>query len=216
MKSAGQDLSAARTRRDWAARFRRAMTCFCNARAVGAVCLVLLVSGCYVSKAPFITPAIADYPIADGTRFDAFLPRGQAWRPQPARTIQRIGTHYVYREEGSTRRSIPFLLKQIAPRRYVIQLSDTADPARITEYYYALIDFDGTTAVQYQPACGPRPAWIARGWIERVEKTSTNDRCIFASFEHLKSVLTEAAIKAAPEAKFVIGRPAQGQAAPAR
>jgi hypothetical protein len=166
-------------------------------------------SGCYVSKTPFITPETADYPIATGTRFDAFLPRGQTWRPQPARTVHRIGTHYIYMEDGSPRRSIPFLLKQIAPRRYVIQLSDTADPVRITEYYYAIVDFDGTTAIQYSPACAPRETWLLQQWI-RVERLSTNDRCIFATFETLQSVLKEAVINAAPEAKFVIAnaRPA--------
>jgi hypothetical protein len=176
-----------------------------------AILVTLTLSGCYVSKAPFITPETADYPIPTGTRFDAFLPRGQTWRPQPARTVTRVGTHYIYMEEGSPRRSIPFLLKRIAPRRYVIQLSDTADAARITEYYYGVIDFDGTTAVQYSPACAPREDWVLQTWIARVERTSTNDRCIFESFENLQSVLNEAVVNAAPEAKFVIA----GAAAPA-
>jgi hypothetical protein len=172
-------------------------------------------SGCYVSKAPFITPETADYPIATGTRFDAFLPRGRTWRPQPGRTVHRIGAHYVYMEEGSPRRSIPFLLKRIAPSRYILQLSDTADPARITEYYYVFVAFDGTTAIQYKPACAPRPTWLEQKWIARVESLSTNDRCIFTDFEGLKSVLSEAVVMAAPEAKFVVASaPPQNPARP--
>jgi hypothetical protein len=167
----------------------------------------LLLAGCYVSKQPLITSETADYPIAAPAHFDAFLPRGKEWRPQPGRTLQRAGAHYVYVEDGSTKRSAPFLVKRIGPKRYIVQLSDSSDPKRVTEFYYTLMDFDGTTAVEYQPACAPRESWVTAKWIDKVERLSTNDRCLFTSFDNLKKVLEEAAIKAAPEARFVLSKP---------
>ena len=174
-----------------------------NLLRAAAVFVAFAASGCYVSEQPFITPETADYPLDDTVHFDGFAARGTTWRPQPGRTVHRVGTHYVYVNDGDTKRSIPFLLKQIGPRRYVLQMSDTADRARITEYYYQLIDFDGTTAIQWPAACRPRQVWVAEQLIERVEATSTNDRCIFTSLDDLATVLAEAVKTTLPEAKYV-------------
>ena len=174
-----------------------------------AVLVALLLAGCYVSKEPFITPATADYPIATGTRFEAARPSGKEWRRQAGRTVHRAGAHYVYVEDGSLRRSVPFLLKEIAPKRYILQLSDSSDPAKIREYYYALLDFDGATAIQFQPACYPRDAWLARKWIDKVERLSTGNRCLFSSLENLTSVLQDASVLAAPEMRFTVARPTE-------
>ena len=168
--------------------------------------LPLLLAGCYVSKQPFITPATADYPIQAPAHFDAFLPRGTQWRPQPGRTLQRVGTHYTYVEDGSTRRSPPFLLKRIAPNRYVLQMSDTSNVQRVSEYYYALVQFDGTSATQFKPACAPRVVWVEEKSIDKVERLSTGDRCLFSSLEKLSTVLQEASVNAAPEARFVLSK----------
>lgn len=164
-----------------------------------------ILCGCYVSKAPFITPADADYPVATGAHFDAFAPRSTDWRPQPrGRTLHRLGDYYVYVEDGETERSNPFLLKEIAPGRYAVQVLDSETPARVSEYYYQLIDFDGATAIQYSGACRPRQAWLEQMLVARFERLSTGDRCIFTSFDSLSTVLKEAAVNAAPEAKYVL------------
>jgi hypothetical protein len=168
-----------------------------------AALLALGLSGCYVSKQPFITAANADYPLKDGARFAAFLPRGKDWRPDKGRTVRRIGDHYVYANDGETEQSPPFLFKRIARNRYVAQMSDSSDPRKVTEFYYQLIVFDGTTAIQYQATCNPRPEWLTRGLIEKTEDTST-ERCLFSSLDKLATVLQEAAKNAAPEAKFVL------------
>ena len=173
-----------------------------------AACFALLLAGCYVSKAPFITPATADYPIASGTRFDTARPSGKEWRRQPGRTVHRAGAHYVYVEDGSPKRSVPFLLKEIAPKRYILQLSDSSDPGKVSEYYYALLDYDGATAIQFQAGCMPRDGWIGKKWIDKVEPLSMGDRCLFSSLGNLTSVLQDASIKAAPELRFTRARTA--------
>ena len=177
------------------------------ARAFLAVLLLpLLLGGCYVSKTALITPATADYPLPDGTRLVAFRPAGTTWRPQPARTLKRIGERYVYVEDGLPRPSVPFLLKRIGKNRFVAQIADTSNPSRVTEYYYALFDFDGTTAVQYKPNCTARPDFVARKLADRIEETAER-RCVFSDLAKLVTVLTEDARNAAPEAKFVIAKP---------
>ena len=176
-------------------------------RVVFMVVAPLIAAGCYVSKQPLITPQTADYPVTAPAHFGASRPSGDTWRPQPGRTLQRVGMHYVYVEDGSTKRSPPFLVKRIGPKRYIVQLSDSSDPKRVTEFYYTLMDFDGTTAIEYQPACAPRESWVTKKWVDKVERLSTNDRCLFTSFDNLKQVLEEAAVKAAPEARFVLTKP---------
>jgi hypothetical protein len=166
----------------------------------------LVASACYVSKQPFITPATADYPVMAPAHFDASRPSGNTWRPQPGRTLQRVGDYYAYVEDGSPKRSAPFLMKRNGPKSFNFQLSDSSDPKKVTEYYYTLVEFDGTTAIEYQPSCGPRANWIANKWLT-VERLSSNDRCLFTSFDNLKKVLEDAAVKAAPEARFVLSKP---------
>ena len=160
-------------------------------------------AGCYVSKQPFINPANADYPLKDGTHLDGFRPVGKDWRPAKGRTLHRVGGHYVYIEDGDTERSPPFLFKRVAPNRYVAQLSDSSDPRKVTEYYYQLIMFDGTTAIQYQATCDARPEWVDRSLADKIEQTST-PRCLFSNFDKLATVLQEATKNAAPEAKYVV------------
>ena len=186
--------------------------------AMPAILLVAAfgLAGCYVGKTAFITPETADYPVAHRTHFDGFLPRGTDWRPQAGRTLGIVDKYYVYIEDGETERSVPFLMKQIAPGRFIIQMNDSSDPARISEYYYSLVDFDGKTAIQFQPACVPRQAWIDQKLIETVERTSTNTRCLFKTLENLSSVLLEAAKTTLPEAKFVLTAPPAVRPAPPR
>ena len=166
-----------------------------------------MLAGCYVSDQPFIAADTADYPIADGAAFQVFRPAGDDWRPQPGRRVAREGAYYIYLEEPDGKRSAPFLIKRVAENTYVVQMNDTADLARVTEYYYQLIDFDGMTAIQYSGTCAARPGWIERNLIARVEDAAATPRCIFDNFENLVAVLAEASRNAAPEARFVLANP---------
>jgi hypothetical protein len=177
-----------------------------SVRHLALVFACFVLAGCYVSKAPLITPATADYPIADGARFTASAPAGSGWVRRPARTVRRVGAWYVYREDGRPKPSLPFLLKRVAPNVYVAQLSDHADPKRAREYSYQLIRFDGTTAIQYPSLCPAHPEWVKRGLVDRVEETQTR-RCIFSSLAKLSTALQEAARSAAPEARYVLAKP---------
>jgi hypothetical protein len=165
----------------------------------------LALAGCYISKAPFITPQAADYPIADGARLSAYSPAGKRWLPKPGRTLRRSGGYYVYQEDGRPKPSLPFLLKRVAPNVYVVQMNDRPLPKAPTEYTYQLIEFDGTTAIKYTGICPARPEWAARKLVVRIEETQTR-RCIFSNLKDLTTVLREAAKNAAPEAKYVLTR----------
>jgi hypothetical protein len=174
-------------------------------RIILVVFAALVLAGCYISKTPFITSTSADYPIADGARFNAFAPAGAKWLARPRRTIRRAGAWYVYQEDGRPKPSLPFLLKRVAPNLYVVQMNDRPPPKAPTEYTYQLIEFDGTTAIQYAGLCPARPDWVARKLVARIEETQTR-RCIFSSFEHLITVLREAKRHTAPEARYVLIR----------
>ncbi len=166
----------------------------------------LLLSGCYLSKTPLITPQTADYPIASDSHFAAFARRGEDWRPMPyGRTVRRAGGYYFFRDDGSDETSLPFLMKEVSPGRYVVQANDTSDFTRVTEYYYLLLDFDGTEAVQYSTTCWPREEWISEGLVARVEQTAVNWRCHFDSLEDLTTVLVGTTEYTAPEERFVLG-----------
>lgn len=165
-----------------------------------------LLAGCYVSKTALITPATADYPVADNATFNVFAPAGATWIAHGTRAIRRAGAYYTYSEPGRAKPSLPFLLKRIAPNLYVAQLSDSMDPAKVHEYAYELIRFDGATAIQYSGTCPARADWLSRKLVTAVEDTSPQ-RCLFTNFANLATVLQEAAKNAAPEAKYVLARP---------
>ncbi len=165
----------------------------------------MLLSGCYLSKTMLITPETADYPIVSDSHFASFARRGEDWRPMPSgRTVRRSGAYYFFRDDGSNATSLPFLMKEVLPGRYVVQANDTSDFARVTEYYYLLLDFDGREAVQYSATCWPREEWISDGLVAQVEQTAVNARCHFDSLEDLTTVLVGTTDYTAPEERFVL------------
>ena len=171
----------------------------------GALVSAFLLAGCYLSEVPFITPEAADYPIVSNSHFDAYGRRGTGWRPLPeGRTVRLSDGYYYYRNDGSDRTSVPFLMKEISENRYVVQANDTSTFARVSEYYYYLVDFDGTEAIQYSGSCRPLQEWIDNGIIADIERTSFNLRCAFDSFENLVTVLEGATEFVSPEERFVL------------
>ena len=174
-------------------------------RTLPAFFLALSLTGCFLSKEQLIAPETADYPIEDGSHFDAFARRGTDWRPlSEGRAVYRRGDYYVYVNDDSDRSSVPFLLMEISPGRYIVQANDTSDFERVSEYYYFLVDFDGVEAIQYSSSCWPRQEWVDEGVITQVERTSMNTRCHFADIDSLTTVLQGASIYTAPEEKYVL------------
>lgn len=178
-----------------------------------AVCLrlfalasVVALAGCYVSTKPLITPQTADYPIADGTHLDRYVPAGKPGEyrlTKNGRTLHRRGAYYYYVEDGDPKESIPFLLKKIGDENYIAQMADSRDPAKAGEYGYQWLTFDGKAVVQYGANCPARQEWVIRELLDRIEDTAT-PRCIVSNIEKLATLLKEAAKNAAPEAKFVL------------
>ena len=177
----------------------------CLARKIVPLLLALTLAGCFLTKEPLITPDTAAYPIESGSHFDSFARRGTDWRPLPeGRSVHRQGDYYVYINDDSDRTSVPFLLMEIAPGRYIVQANDTSNFDRVSEYYYFLVEFDGVEAIQYSSSCWPRQEWIDRGIITQVERTSINTRCHFADIAGLRTALEGASEYTAPEEKYVL------------
>ena len=175
------------------------------AKGIALVLLSQAAAGCFLTKEPLITPDIASYPIESGAHFDAFARRGTDWRPLPiGRSVHRRGDYYVYVDDDSDRASVPFLLLEIAPGRYIVQANDTSNFDRVSEYYYFLVDFDGAEAIRYSSSCWPRQEWIDEGIITQVERTSINTRCHFADISNLTTVLEGSIEFAAPEERYVL------------
>jgi hypothetical protein len=175
------------------------------AKGIALVLISLSLTGCFLAKQPLITPDIASYPIESGTHFDAFARRGEDWRPLPVgRTVHRQGDYYVYVNDDSDRVSVPFLLFETEPGRYIVQANDTSNFENVSEYYYFLVEFDGVEAIQYSSSCWPRQAWIESGIITQVERTSINTRCHFADIDDLTIVLEGSNEFTAPEEKYVL------------
>ena len=174
-------------------------------RKIVPLFLALNLAGCFLTKVPLITPDTADYPIEPGSHFDAFARRGTDWRPLPeGRSVHRQGDYYVYVNDNSDRTSVPFLLMEISPGRYILQANDTSNFSRVSEYYYFLVDFDGVEAIQHSGSCWPRQEWIDEGVITQVERTSMNTRCHFADIGGLTTVLEGTSEYTAPEEKYVL------------
>ncbi len=174
-------------------------------RTLPALFLALSLTGCFLSKEQLIAPETADYPIEDGSHFDAFARRGTDWRPLPeGRSVYRRGDYYVYVNDDSDRTSVPFLLMEISPGRYIVQANDTSNFERVSEYYYFLMDFDGVEAIQYSSSCWPRQEWIDEGVIAQVERTSMNTRCHFADIDSLTTVLQGVSTYTAPEERYLL------------
>ena len=182
-------------------------------RVVAILFAALLLASCYVSKGPLITPATADYPFADGAHFDVFYPAGDKWIARGGRTLRRKGGYYIALHSDDMHVLAadeppppkPLLLKRVAPNLYVVQLSDSDDPAKVHEYSYDLFTFDGTTAIQYSATCPARREWLARNLVVAMEDTFPQ-RCVFTSLANLVTVLREAMTNAAPEAKYVLAK----------
>lgn len=171
-----------------------------------AVLAALALSACYVSKEPLITPATADYPIADGA-YLAAPPPDKGKYAGAGRTMHRDGAYYTYTADDDAEKSPPFLVKRVAPKSkfFVAQMNDKSDPKKTSEYYYELLEFDGKNVVQYQGTCTPKTDWTTRKLLDRVEDTSS-PRCIVSDFAKLATVLQEAAKRDAPEAKFTLAK----------
>jgi hypothetical protein len=175
------------------------------ARTALLLLLSLSLQACFLTKEPLITPENADYPIEPGSHFEVFARRGTDWRPLPVgRSVHRQGDYYYYVNDDRNRLSVPFLLMEISPDRYIVQVNDTSNFERVSEYYYFLVDFDGVEAVQYSGSCWPRKEWLDEGIISLVERTSMNTRCHFTAIENLTTVLEEVSEFAAPEEKYVL------------
>jgi hypothetical protein len=173
---------------------------------LSALASIVMLAGCYVSTKPLITPKTADYPIADGTHFDRYVPAGKPGEyrlTKTGRTLRRTGAYYYYVEDNEPKKSIPFLLKKISDKNYIAQMADSRDPAKVGEYGYQWLTFDKKAIVQYSANCPARQEWVIRELLDRIENTAT-PRCIVSNMEKLATVLKEAAKNAAPEAKFVL------------
>ena len=118
--------------------------------ALAAVGLSL--AGCFISSDPFITPATADYPFADGTILVEFHRSGavaSGWEKTERWRIAREGAYYKLAglaADGNNETTEPFLLKCLDREkkcrgRYAIFQARHTDPNGRTYFVYGLLEF---------------------------------------------------------------------------
>jgi hypothetical protein len=199
-------------------------------RSVGLAAAVLL-AGCFASKAPLVTPAAADAPIANGVALtESVNCAGDAGKLLSCSGYQARGTAklflkdgvYTFRPDpnaalaslfpGGVLKDVPFTLKSVGPGLFVMQLTfaDEAPPDSGVQYLYELMRLDGQTAYLYEFSCEQNgdQAYVRSGALEKISQALYVPTCEPASLEGLGKVFTDRlANGAVPDEKLDIARP---------
>jgi hypothetical protein len=109
-----------------------------------SVTIALALTGCFVSAAPLITPATADYPLPDQARFRKYHWIGGAWHLAEAAQLVRTDGYYTLRLVNGDER---FLLKRIDPGKFIAQ--EESPDRKATRFQYALVVIEGRRIAEY-------------------------------------------------------------------
>jgi hypothetical protein len=118
-------------------------------RIAAAAFLFVGLSACLFSKEPLITAEIADYPIADGTKFtQTRLQVGD--QPSQTMIVRREGDLYVFEEVKAEGEPDPFYgrMKEIAPDVFLSMGSQ-----KKSGWLYGAYVRKGDTFLEYSPTC---------------------------------------------------------------
>jgi hypothetical protein len=106
--------------------------------------IAFALTGCFVSTAPLITPATADYPLPSQARIQRYHWIGGAWHlSESAELVRADGYYRLHLENGDER----FLLKRIDPGKYIVQ--EESPDRKEMRFQYALLVVDGGRLAEY-------------------------------------------------------------------
>jgi hypothetical protein len=106
--------------------------------------IVLALTGCFVSAAPLITPATADYPLPSQAWVQKYHWIGGAWRLAEMAELTRTDGSYALRLANGDER---FLLKRIDAGKFIAQ--EESPDQKETRFQYALLVIDGGRIAEY-------------------------------------------------------------------
>lgn len=162
-----------------------------------------LLSACFISDAPLIAPADADYPIADGTRFAVWKldDKGERKRETPAHAVvTRDGANYVYTEPGE--KPITGLMDDMGGGAYIVLFHDEDHPG---QSIYGLLQKSGDNWRSHGITC-PDFAKLAKAHGKSLADFHTADdrgNCAFSNHDDLKAAMELEARYAAPNEEYV-------------
>jgi hypothetical protein len=143
-------------------------------RSFAALCLAMLLSGCFVSDEPLITPKNADYPIPHGAVFVKSSTVRTQTEYEPfdnavlisrdyGDTVRREGGYYVHEETGANgiKNLSRGLMKKIDGKTYLVMGEDKEQG----RYWYGLFVQDGEEWVQYKVLCDDLVAGAKRAVV---------------------------------------------------
>jgi hypothetical protein len=108
------------------------------------VMFALVLSGCFVSAAPLITPATADYPWQGQARVQKYHWIAGAWHLAESAVLARVEGYYVLRLANGDER---FLMKRIARDKFIVQ--EESPDQKDTRFQYALLVVEGGRIAEY-------------------------------------------------------------------
>ena len=166
-------------------------------RLLIAAALLVLLSGCFISDEPLLTPENADYPIAHGSVFikSSVLRAQTDYEPfdnavvisrDYDNKVKREGGYYVHEETGANgvKNVSRGLMKQIEKNAYLVMVQDKESG----RYWYGLFEREGEEWVQYKVLCEDLVASAKRAGepLENFGAVRTpSGACKFTSLERL-------------------------------
>jgi hypothetical protein len=106
--------------------------------------VALALTGCFVSAAPLITPATADYPLPSQARVQKYHWVGGGWHLAESAELVRADGYYALQLANGDER---FLLKRIAAGKFIAQ--EESPDHKETRFQYALLVVDGGRIAEY-------------------------------------------------------------------
>lgn len=203
-----------------------------QARAGAALAAALCLSGCFASRAPLITSANADTPIADGSTLTEYFNcaseagklvgcSGYQFR-STAKVTLKDGVYTAHPDPtpalaaqfpGGVIKDVSFMLKKVGPEDYVLQLplSDSAptDPVGV-QYLYELIRLQDGAAYIFELSCAENgdTAYVRSGALARISDALFVPTCEPASVDGLGKVFADRVANGVPpDEKYEIGPP---------
>jgi hypothetical protein len=170
-------------------------------RAFAAFGLAVLLSGCFVSDEPLITPKNADYPIPHGAVFiKSSIVRTQTeYEPfdnavlisrDYGDTVRREGGYYVHEETGANgiKNSSRGLMKKIDKTKYLVMGEDK----EAGRFWYGLFVQEGEEWVQYKVLCEDLVAGAKRAVVPLEDfgaVRTPSGACKFTSLEKISHAI---------------------------
>lgn len=172
-------------------------------RRLAALLAPLLLGACLISDGDLISPAEADYPVADGSRFTVSMldENGQRADETPETAVVTIENGRYAMRTGEENKVFTGLMKQIGPDLFAVMIREENE----TEgNLYALMERNGPTWRRWGMVC---PDFVSLAENEGVKLAEfgmivRNSDCVVDDFANLEKALRFAHERQKPDAEY--------------